>query len=65
MRLLAMLTEPAGIARHLAATGEAVEVRRRSPGRGPPYWKSQVLRRRVLGDEDVCGSHGSAEGEGA
>jgi hypothetical protein len=24
----------------------------RSPGRGPPYWKSRVLRRQVLGDED-------------
>ena len=65
MRLLAMLTEPASIARHLAATGEAVDVPRRSPGRGPPYWKSHVLRRQVLGDEDGCGSHRSAEGEGA
>ncbi len=25
---------------------------RRSPGRGPPYWKSRVLRRQALGDED-------------
>jgi hypothetical protein len=64
-RLLAMLTEPAGIARSLVATGEAVEVPRRSPGRGPPHWKSQVLGRQVLGDEDGCGSHRSAEGEGA
>jgi len=23
----------------------------RSPGRGPPYWKSRVLRRQALGDE--------------
>jgi len=57
-----MVTEPASIARYLAATGEATEVPRRSPGRGPPYWKSQVLRRRVLGDED---RGGSARDEGA
>ena len=24
----------------------------RSPGRGPPYWKSRVLRRQALGDEN-------------
>jgi len=65
MRLLAMVTEPASIAHYLAATGEATEVPRRSPGRGPPYWKSQVLRRQVLGNEDGCGNHGSAGGEGA
>ena len=65
MRLLAMITEPASIARYLAATGEATEVPRRSPGRGPPYWKSQVLRRRVLGDEDGGGGQSSAREEGA
>lgn len=50
MRLLAVIKEPANTTRHLAAVGEATEVPRRSPGRGPPYWKSQVLRRQVLGD---------------
>ena len=34
----------------------AVSARRRRPGlsgwRGPPYWKSRVLRRQALGDED-------------
>jgi hypothetical protein len=44
-RLLAMIKEPASIARNLAAVGEATEVPRRSPSRGPPYWKSRVLRR--------------------
>jgi hypothetical protein len=24
----------------------------RSPPRGPPYWKSRVLRRKALGEED-------------
>jgi hypothetical protein len=31
---------------------EATEVPRRSPGRGPPYWKTLILRRKALGDED-------------
>lgn len=57
MRLLAVIKEPASIARYLAAVGEATEVPRRSPGRGPPYWKSRVLRRQALGNEDGCGSH--------
>ncbi len=52
MRLLAMVTDPASIARYLAAVGEATEVPRRSACRGPPYWKSRVLRRQVLGDEE-------------
>jgi len=47
MRLVAMVKEPASIARYLAALGEATEVPRRSPGRGPPYWQSRVLRRQV------------------
>ena len=54
-----MVTPPASVARYLATTGEATEVPRRSPGRGPPYWKSRVLRRQTLGDEDGCGSQGS------
>ena len=41
-----------------AALSEAFEVPRRSPGCGPPYWKSRVIRRQTLGDEDGCGSHG-------
>jgi hypothetical protein len=35
MWLLAAIREPASIARHLAAVGEASEVPRRSPGGGP------------------------------
>jgi len=48
MRLLAMVEEPASVARFLAPMGEATEVARRSPGRGPPYWNSRVLRRQAL-----------------
>jgi len=52
MRLLAMVQEPANVARFLAAMGEPTEVPRRSPGRGPPYWNSRVLRRQALGEEE-------------
>jgi hypothetical protein len=45
-----MVQEPASIARYLAALGQATEVPRRSPGRGPPL-KSRVLRRQVLGEQ--------------
>jgi hypothetical protein len=47
------------------AVGEAGEVPRRSPGRGPPYWKSQVLRRQVLEDEQDCGIPGDGADEAA
>ncbi len=63
MRLLAVIKEPANVARYLAGVGEATEVPHRPPSRGPPYWKSQVLRRQVLGDEEGYGSQGSATDE--
>ena len=63
MRLLALVKDPASIARHLAAVGEAIEVPRRSPGRGPPYWKSRVLRLKVLGHEDEGAGRGHGAGE--
>ena len=47
-----MVEDPARVAHFLAAVGEATEVPRRSPGRGPPYWKSRVLRRQALGEEE-------------
>jgi len=47
-----MVEEPAHVARYLAAGGEATEVPPRSPGRGPPYWKSRVLRRQALSEGD-------------
>jgi hypothetical protein len=49
---LALVEDPANVARCLAAVGEATEVPRRSPGRGPPYWNSRVLRQQTLGEED-------------
>lgn len=32
--------------RYLRAIGEPTDAPERSPARGPPYWKSTVLRRR-------------------
>ena len=43
---------PRGIARYLAHVGEMTEVPRRSPDRGPPHWKSRVLRLQALGNEE-------------
>ncbi len=63
MKLLGLVKGPASIARTLATVGEATEVPQRSPGRGPPYWKSRVLRRQVLGEEDEGGRRGSGANE--
>ncbi len=51
MKLLAGVKNPISIARYLAAAGELTDVPSRSPGRGPPYWKSRVLRLQAQGDE--------------
>ncbi|HMI86987.1 MAG TPA: hypothetical protein VK550_22990 [Polyangiaceae bacterium] len=32
------------------AIGEPTDVPRRSPSRGPPFWRSTVLRQKGLGD---------------
>jgi hypothetical protein len=50
MTLLAMVTEPKSIRRFLASTDEPLDPPMRSPNRGPPYWKSTVLRRTAFGD---------------
>jgi hypothetical protein len=50
MKLVAMVTEPRNIVRFLSALGEPTDVPARSPNRGPPYWKSTVVRRKALGD---------------
>ena len=59
---VALVKGPASISRDLAAVGEATEVPRHSPGRGPPNWKSRVLRRQVLGERD---EGGGGRGSGA
>jgi hypothetical protein len=63
MKLLGLVKNPAIIAPTLATVGEEPEMPQRSPGRGPPYWKSHVLRRQVLGDEDEGGERGHRSGE--
>ncbi len=45
MRLVALVTEAASAARFLRGLGEPTEVPSRAPARGPPYWRSRVLRR--------------------
>jgi hypothetical protein len=54
MRLVAVLRNPARIARYLASIGEPTELPKRSPSRGPPYWKSRVLRRMASGHDEVA-----------
>lgn len=53
MRLVAVIKNPASIARYLAGIGEPTELPARSPNRGSPYWRSIVLRRRALGYDDT------------
>ena len=53
MTLVALIKNPASIARYLAGIGEPTELPPRSPDRGPPYWKSTILRRQALGYEDT------------
>lgn len=48
MKLLAVLKDAKEIRRYLAAVGELVDVPHRAPSRGPPWWKSTVLRRKAL-----------------
>ena len=49
MKLLAMVTEPGSVRRYLLRIGEPTDVPARSPSRGPPFWKSVVLRLKMLG----------------
>jgi len=53
MRLVAAIKNPASTARYLAGTGEPTDLPARSPDRGPPCWKSTILRRRALGYDDA------------
>jgi hypothetical protein len=51
MRLLAMVTDAKSVTRYLRALGEPTEAPATAPARGPPYWKSRILRRAATGDE--------------
>ncbi len=47
MKLIALVKKPESIARFLAGIGEPSCVPERSPPRGPPDWRSTVLRRKA------------------
>ena len=53
MQLVAMVTDPRSIQRMLRHLGEPTDPPVREPARGPPYWKSRVLRRSAS-DTDVA-----------
>jgi hypothetical protein len=50
MKRLAIVTRPENIARCLTAIGEPTDLPARSASRGPPSWKSVLLRRKALGN---------------
>ena len=54
MRLMALVTDPKSTRRFLRGLGEPTEAPAREPARGPPYWKSRVLRRTHGNDESVA-----------
>jgi hypothetical protein len=54
MRLLAVVTDAKSLGRYLRALGEPTEGPTRTPARGPPHWKSRVLRRAATGDDDAA-----------
>ena len=53
MRLVALVTEAASVRRFLRALGESTDAPARAEARGPPYWRSRVLRR-AAGDVSVA-----------
>jgi hypothetical protein len=58
MRLRALVTAAASIARYLRHLGEPTEPPPLSPARGPPFFKSRVLRRK-FGELDSSTGTGS------
>lgn len=54
MKLVAIVTEPASVKRVLRRVGETTDPPPRAPARGPPYWKSRVLRRSARDEESVA-----------
>jgi len=54
MKLVALVTDLQQVRRFLRGIGEPTEPPPREPARGPPYWKSRVLRRAAHDDESVA-----------
>lgn len=46
MKVIALVQDPASIARYLRRLGLPTEEPSMAPARGPPFWQSRVLRRR-------------------
>jgi hypothetical protein len=55
-KVIALVTDPAGIARFLRHLGEPTEPPPLSPARAPPYYLSRVLRRRPADQPDLAGA---------
>ena len=47
MKLRAVITEPANVARYLRHLDEAAQLPARAPARYPPYFRSPVVRRKL------------------
>jgi hypothetical protein len=47
MKLVALVIDPQSVARYLDKLGEPSELPARTASRGPPYWKSTVLRHKA------------------
>jgi hypothetical protein len=54
MKLVALVTDLQQVRRFLRGIGEPTEPPPREPARGPPFWKSRVLRR-AAHDDDLVG----------
>jgi len=54
MKLVAIVTDPGSIKRVLRHLGEPTDPPAREPARGPPYWKSRVLRRSASDADSVA-----------
>jgi hypothetical protein len=54
MKLVALVTDPGSIRRVLRHLGEDTEAPVREPARGPPFWKSRVLRRSASDADSVA-----------
>jgi hypothetical protein len=48
MKLRAVITAPANVARYLRHVDEATELPPRAPARDPPYFRSPVIRRKLV-----------------
>jgi len=48
MKLKSLVTAPRSLHRLLTSLGESTEVQGKAPARGPPYFASKLIRRRLV-----------------